>query len=173
MPLYKGFMARKVMINSSHAVLLSSVSLGIIAPTSSLAQNWDRESAGTFIYQRDVPTQPAQIVGEAAPAAQVVLTGPDSPFDAIMHLREPLSDLEAGAISGQASMGLHPLLPAAPSSGTDPQDIVGYSGGLAAAVTSATQGTLAQTVTQATGILTDATTAITSAIGKLPAPGSY
>jgi hypothetical protein len=84
-----------------------------------------------------------------------------------------LSDLEAGAITGQAPNGLNILLPDAPPSGTDPQNVVGYAGALASSVALAAQGTVAQTVTQTTALLNDTTAAITSVLGKLPAPGSF
>lgn len=174
MPLFKGFMARKAVLNSKYAIVVVALPFAIISVTENcFAQTWDKSSQATFIYQREVPTRPAQIDGVPAAPSEVILSGPDSPFDAVMHLREPLSDLEAGAINGQAPTGLDILLPGAPSSGTDPQAIAGYAGSLSGAVTSAVTGTLAQTVTQTTGILTDATTAITGAISKLPTPGSY
>jgi hypothetical protein len=174
MPFFEGFMTRKFMRYSSHAATILYIpALSLSLPVSSFAQSWDKESAGVFIFQRDVPTRAAQVVGEQAPPDQVVLTGPDSPFDAVMHIREPLSDLEAGAISGQAPTGLDILLPGTPAAGTNPQDVLGYGGALASSVASATQGTVAQTVGQTTALLNDTTAAITSVLGKLPAPGGF
>jgi hypothetical protein len=174
MPFHEGFMTHSRAINSKSVVAGSVFAISIFFLTnSSFAQSWGREDSGAFIYQRDVPTRPAQVVGEPAAPAQVILSGPDSAFDAVMHIKEPLSDLEAGAITGQAPTGLAILLPGAPASGADPQDVVGYTGMLASSVASATQGMVAQTVTQTTALLNDTTAAITSVLGKLPTPGAF
>lgn len=139
-------------------------------PTVAFAQSWSREGAGTFIYQRDVPTRPAQVVGEPAPPAQVILSGPDSPFDAVMHLA-PLTDLEAGAINGQPPSGIGLLLPDAPAAGTNPQDVVAYANALATSVATATQGSVAETVNQTTALLNNTTSMIGNVLGSLPTPG--
>lgn len=144
-----------------------------IFPQVSAAQSWSRDDAGVFIYQRDVPTQPAQVVGEPATPDKVILSGPDSPFDSLMHLNGALSDLEIGAISGQAPTGLALLLPDAPPVGTDPKDVVAYTSSLAATVTSATQGTVLDTVNQTTALLNNTTAMISNVLGKLPTPGEF
>jgi hypothetical protein len=101
----------------------------------------------------------------------VILSGPDSPFDAVMHIAAPLTDLEAGAINGQPPAGIGILLPGAPAAGTDPQDVVAYAGALAASVTTATQGSVAETVNQTTALLNNTTSMISNVLSKLPTPG--
>lgn len=174
MPLNKGIMTpvRNIFGNSIaiSAVFVSSL---LIFPQPSFAQSWSRDDAGVFIYQRDVPTQPAQVVGEPAPPDKVILSGPDSPFDSLMHLNSALSDLEIGAISGQAPSGLAMLLPDAPPSGADPQAVVAYTNSLAATVTAATQSTVVDTVNQTTALLNNTTAMISNVLSKLPTPGEF
>lgn len=148
-------------------------SLFLLPSTHAIAQTWDRNNPGVFIYQRDVPTQPAQVVGEPAPPDQVILSGPDSPFDSVMHIGSALSDLEAGAISAQLPATLDLILPGAPPSSTDPQDMVGYAGALASTVTTATQGSVTETVNQTTALLNSTTAMIGNVLGKLPTPGEF
>lgn len=148
--------------------------LGALALSSGAwAEPWDRENAGVFIYQRDVPTQPAQVVGEPAPPDQLILSGPDSPFDTIMHIAEPLTDFEAGAINGQAPGALNIAMPGAPPASTDPQDVVGYAAAMASSVATATQGSVVETVNQTTALLNSTTSTITNVLGKLPTPGEF
>lgn len=137
------------------------------------AEPWDRENAGVFIYQREVPTQPAQVVGEPAPPDQVILSGPDSPFDTVMRVAEPLSDFEAGSINGHVSGGMNIALPGAPPASTDPQDVVGYAAAMASSVATATQGSVVETVNQTTALLNSTTSTITNVLGKLPTSGEF
>lgn len=148
-----------------------SASFVFVIPQNSFAQSWDRDTAGTFIYQRDVPTQPAQVVGEPAPPDKIILSGPDSPFDAVMGVGSALTDMEAGAISAQLPNALGIVMPATPGSDTDPKAMVGFAETLASNVVNATQGTVAATVNQTTALLGSVTSTITNALGKLPMPG--
>jgi hypothetical protein len=137
------------------------------------AEPWSRENAGIFIYQRDVPTQPAQIVGEPAPPDQVILSGPDSPFDPIANIGGTLTDLEAGQITGQSPAIFEAQVPQAPPSSTDPQGMVGYATSLASSVSMATQNTVVDTVNQVTSALNSTTSSITSALSGLPSAGDF
>lgn len=137
------------------------------------SQSWTRDNAGVFIYQRDVPTQPAQIIGEPAPPDKVVLSGPDSPFDPVANIGKTLTDLEVGQITGQSPAMFNVQLPQTPPANTDPQGMVGYVTALTSSVSAATQNTVTDTVNQVTSALNSTTSSITSALSHLPSASDF
>lgn len=159
--------------NGATLVALAVVVAGSLFSQPAASQAWTRDNAGIFIYQRDVPTQPAQIVGEQAPPDKVILSGPDSPFDPIANIGATLTDLEAGQISGQPPAMFDAQLPQAPPSTTDAQGMVGYATSLASSVSTATQNTVMNTVNQVTAALNSTTSSITSALSSLPSASDF